>query len=201
MRRKTTLIALTFCLLIILAACRKGNIEAPTTITTEPTIVTTTETQTTTSYRTTFTTVAPTNVSTIRSGGAPFQTSELKLFFERHQQTMLELAEILIEHDVKSLNISWSSYKGDPIPEELREAFYTFFSIMEAETNAEAQIAVGRPDNKRVVSFTFTPFEGAAIISYMPDGYLEYEHPMPEMNEIVRESEVKLAENWYSVWW
>ena len=202
--KKTALFGFVM-LCVLLAACQKETIEPlvttvvePTTIVTEPIMTTTepvaTENQITSRY--TYTTSIPANVTTIRAWNGPFKTEEIKAFFEKHQQTMLELATILTEHDVKSLNISWGIYDGDPIPEELRGAFFTFFSLMEAETNSEAQIAVGTVDSRRVISFCFDMSHaenGSARIRYVPDGYFRAE-------DVDYSNETQLAKNWYGYW-
>jgi hypothetical protein len=156
----------------------------------------------TTRWTTRFTTQRATNVTTVRVWDAPFQTKELKTFYEKHKKTMQELADILISQDVKSLNISLNLYNGDPIDEKLIDRFYSFIATMEAEANAEPQIAVGGIDGKRLITFAFTAYPtGETQIQYMPDGYVRVRDREPELNEIIYSHESKLGNKWYSYWW
>jgi hypothetical protein len=155
----------------------------------------------TTRWMTWFTTQRATNVTTIRVWDAPFQTKELKTFYEKHKKTMQELSEILIAHDVKVLNISSGVYDGDPIDEKRKETFFTFLSTVGAETSSDPQIGVGVIEKKRLITFGFTTYYGEASICYMPDGYVRVPDREPEVNEIIYSHESKLANNWYSYWW
>ena len=188
------LILTVVCMLFLTACGRQGSPDKAEMTTVTP--ATQTEAAVTKPSQSTVATSNLSDEATVRAWDGPFKTDEIKIFFERHQQTMLELATVLVEHDVKSLNISSGIYDGDPIPEKLKPAFFTFASLMEAETNAEHQIAMGTIDGKRVISFCFTMYHaenGDATIMYMPDGYFQ-------AADIDYSNETKLAEHWYGYW-
>jgi hypothetical protein len=199
MFKKATVVGLAVILAAVVvasAAYRVSTREYSLTSTTEVPSAATTKAKSTTKAPVTIT-----NVTTIRVWDDPLQTRELKLLFETHKKTMLELAGLLFEQNVKSLNISSGYYEGDSIDEELKKEVDAFLQLVEAETDSDAQIGVGVVNDKRLFVLGITAYYGEALIRYMPDGYIAYTHPMPEMTKVVLRSESKLAKNWYGYWW
>ena len=137
------------------------------------------------------------------------QTEGLQVFFEEYGTTMKRLSDLLLD---TLIDINWrtahfslrwnGSYYKDEVgnevqfDENLREEIESFLRIAGAETNHEARVSASKNDGKRIIIFRFSGSEIDSSIAYMPDGYVKRTHPEPSIDP--QESEVQLAENWYS---
>ena len=147
------------------------------------------------------------------------RSKDLKLFYETYQDTMLELAEVMLEL-LEALppdsKLDFGIYRTDDVffnpyyytdqggstmafDKELEEKIIAYHSMALRETGYDPVIDTRMRDGKRTIAFYFSSEDsGGGSIIYMPDGHVYLGAQSPEEIEWMRKIEVKLAENWYS---
>jgi len=133
------------------------------------------------------------------------ETADLKALFEVYQNDMLTLVELLDEQNVVFAEITRNYFEATDgagnhisLKNAFKEKFQHFHRTIEAEANYGLEIFAGKEKGagKRVITFAFGSADNDVRIKYMPDGYVKSTHPVPSIDP--QESEVQLAENWYS---